>query len=133
MPYVVKAFCVSCLLLFISSSYADMTKPRFIAVSFHADWCNGCKALAPKIKQARAQANLDQSGILFVKLDLTNENTSHQAAMLAESLGISDVFNDNDGNTGYIAVIEASTGILLSRILYKDSVDEMIHSLDLIK
>ena len=53
--------------------------------------------------------------------------------MLAESLGKSDVFNGNDGNTGYIAVIEASTGILLSRILYKDSVDEMIHSLDLIK
>ena len=83
MPLIVETLLVACVLAFTSITYADVAKPRFLAVSFHADWCNGCKGLAPKIKQVRAQAMLEQKDILFVKLDLTNEDTTYQSGLLA--------------------------------------------------
>lgn len=128
-----KAFLVTCCLTILSFSYADMSNPRFLAVSFHADWCASCKALAPKIQTARTRANLDLTDVLFVKLDLTNEKTSHQAALLARSLGIQDLFIQNDGKTGYIAVVEASSGTIISSITKNNNVDEMVVLLNLDK
>ena len=133
MLHTFKAFLLLSMLIMLSFSHADVSNPRFLAVSFHADWCSSCKALAPKISKARTKAHLDQTDVLFVKLDLTDENTSYQAGMLAESLGLGELFKHNNGKTGYIAVVEASTGIILSKITKNATVDEMVVLLDLDK
>ena len=131
MPYIFKALLITLCLTFISASHADIAKPRFLAVTFHADWCGSCLALAPKIEKARAKANLDQTDVLFVKLDLTDDNTTHQASLLAQSLGIGALFEHNNGKTGYVAVIEASSGTIISKITKNNKIDEMIALLDL--
>jgi len=133
MLHTFKAFLLISMLVMLSFSHADVSNPRFLVVSFHADWCSSCKALAPKISKARTKAHLDQTDVLFVKLDLTDENTSYQAGMLAESLGLGELFKHNNGKAGYIAVVEASTGIILSKITKNATVDEMVVLLDLDK
>ena len=54
------------------------TKPAVYGVLMYADWCGSCKALDPKIRQAREEAKLDIQDVLFVTLDLTDEIAKHQ-------------------------------------------------------
>ncbi len=91
-------------------------KPMIYAVMMHADWCGTCKALGPKITQAREKDKLDSKNLLFVKLDLTDETTTHQAAMMAAALGISELYESNAGKTGFMLLINAETGEKIARI-----------------
>ncbi len=97
-------------------------KPTVYAVMMHADWCGTCKAMGPKIAQARVEGELDSKDVLFVKLDLTNKQTKHQAAMMAEILGFSELYESNAGKTGYMLLIDAKTGKKITSITNKSDV-----------
>ncbi len=59
--------------LFANTATADKhqtTQPEAVALIFHADWCGSCKAMDPKIKEARK--DLGDASALFVVLDLTD-------------------------------------------------------------
>ncbi len=94
-------------------------KPAVYGVLFYADWCGSCKALDPKITQAREEAELDTQDVLFVTLDLTDEVTKHQAAMMASTLGISDVYESNAGKTGFMLLLNAESGEKFSQLTNK--------------
>ena len=94
-------------------------KPMVYAVMMYADWCGTCKALDPKITQAREIDNLDSKNVLFVNLDLTDETSNHQAAMMAAALGITELYESNAGKTGFMLLINAETGEKISRITNK--------------
>lgn len=94
-------------------------KPAVYGVLFYADWCGSCKALDPKVTQARGAAKLDTQDVLFVTLDLTNDTTKHQAAMMAAALGISDVYESNAGKTGFMLLLNAENGEKLSQLTNK--------------
>ena len=131
---ILKFLVFSVLVALMSFSYAEMTnpsKPRFVAVFFEADWCSSCKALAPKLSQAREQAQVDDQDILFISLDLTNEHSSHQAGLLAASLGLQALYENNNGKTGYIAIVEASSGMLISKLTKHNSVAEITTAIDI--
>ncbi len=106
-------------------SKAANSRPAVYAVMMHADWCGTCKALAPKISQAREKAKLDEKDVLFVKLDLTNDNTKHQAAMMATALGITGVYEENAGKTGFMLLINAESGEIMARITNKHDVEKI--------
>ena len=130
----IKFLVISAIISMISFSYAEHTnlsKPRFVAVFFEADWCASCKALAPKLTQAREQARVENEDILFISLNLTDESTSHQAAMLATSLCLKELYVKNNGKTGYIAIVEATSGKIISTVTKNYSVDEIIASIDI--
>lgn len=90
--------------------------PELIGVLYYADWCGSCKILDPQVKKARGKAGLDDMPIVFVRMDLTDKTTSAQSAMLASSLGLGDVYADNKGKTGYMAVVDANTKEVVARI-----------------
>ncbi|MEM7401078.1 MAG: thioredoxin domain-containing protein [Pseudomonadota bacterium] len=118
-------------LLFITfplASQAEETKaekPAVYAVTMHADWCGACKALAPKISQARETAKLDEKEVLFVKFDLTNDKTKHQAGMMAAALGITELYMSNAGKTGFLLLINAESGEIIARITSKQDVESI--------
>lgn len=79
------------------------------AVRFYADWCGNCKALDANLNQARSMTDLESGHTLFVVLNLTNDTTKHQAKMLADQLGIGDIYRANNGKTGQLVLINAAT------------------------
>ncbi len=130
----IKFLVVSILMSLLAFSYAQhstVSTPRFVAVFFEADWCASCKALAPKLTQARQQAQLENADILFISLDLTDESTSHQAGMLAASLGLKELYIQNNGKTGYVAIVDASSGEIIAKLTKNNSVAEMINAIDI--
>ncbi len=102
-----------------SEESSATAKPAVFGVLFYADWCGSCKALDPKVTQAREAANLDAQDVLFVTLDLTNDTTKHQAAMMAATLGISDVYESNAGKTGFMLLLDAESGEKVAQLTNK--------------
>lgn len=100
-------------------------KPAVYGVLFYADWCGSCKALDPKITQAREEAKLDEQDVLFVRLDLTDDTTKHQAAMMAAIMGISDLYESNAGKTGFMLLIDTESGEKLEQLTSKLEVSDI--------
>ena len=92
----------------------ETQEPEVFGVLFYADWCGSCKVLEPEIDKARDTADLDNEAVLFVRLDLTDATRSHQAAMLASSLGLGESFARNGGKTGFMLLVDAETGEVIS-------------------
>ena len=115
--------------LVTSADTDSAEKPIVYAVLMHADWCGSCKVLDPKITQARENNGLDEKNVLFITLDLTNETTSHQAAMMADVLEITELYESNAGKTGFMVLIDSKTGDPISRItksLDAESISEQV-------
>lgn len=81
-------------------------EPERMAVLFYADWCGSCKVLDPKIKEARSELS-DETKTLFVTFDLTDDASKMQTAMLAESLGLGEVYAEHGNKTGFMLVLDA--------------------------
>lgn len=96
------------------------------AVMFYADWCGSCKTLDPVMKQARVDGNLDQQNVLFVKLDLTDTTSTNQAKLLADALGISTIYAENEGKTGYVVLVDAQSQKPLAMITKTMKSEEVI-------
>ena len=108
-----------------SEDATPTAKADVYGVLFYADWCGSCKALDPKINQAREESKLDTQDVLFVTLDLTDDTTKYQAAMMASILGINDVYKNNAGKTGHMLLINAENGEKLSQLTNKLEVSEI--------
>lgn len=88
--------------------------PAVMAVAFHADWCPGCKALGPKVMKAK-KAHADD-GVLFVKLDLTNDATKAQSTYLANALGLSKVYAEHGRKTAQVLLIDTKTKKVIGKL-----------------
>ena len=102
---------------------ADAVAPELLVVKLHADWCGSCLVLGPRIDSAREQADLDESSALFVTLDLTDEATRHQSALLAHSLGLEEFFAANRGKTGFAILVDVASGEIKGRLTKDMSAD----------
>lgn len=88
---------------------AQAAPPSHLLVQVHADWCGSCKVLDPRIQALHEQ--LDAAGVLVVKLDYTNAETTRTANRLASALGIADAVAANNG-TGKLLVIDGGSKAL---------------------
>jgi thiol-disulfide isomerase/thioredoxin len=105
---------------------ASPPAPQVLAVYMYADWCKACAVLDPKLKAV--QPEFERGKILFVRLDLTNERTVHQAGMLAQALGIGALYEKNAGKTGYVALVDRASGRTIERIT-KDHSEQDIRTI----
>ncbi|MBI1194845.1 MAG: hypothetical protein GC138_03230 [Gammaproteobacteria bacterium] len=117
------AFIVSVFLGITSTAQAQESaiKPQAYGVLFYADWCGSCKILEPKIQEARQ--SLKDSPILFLTLDMTDEVTKYQAAMLAGTVGLDSLYAENAGKTGYMLIIDANTRKVIGKLTKGDAVE----------
>lgn len=91
-----------------------------IAMYMYADWCGACQAIKPKMEKAKIEFE-DQS-VLFVKMDMTNDFSAHQSKLLASRLGLLEIFNQNEGRTGYVLLVDANTSEIIDKITTDDDV-----------
>ena len=103
-------------------------RPDVLAVAFHADWCGTCEQLEEPVGET-AKAVGDKP-VLFVKLDLTNEETQAQAELLAGALGIDEVWAEHSNRTGFVLLIDRESGEVIDRLTARQSSDEMIELVD---
>ena len=116
-PLIIKTLSVLSLVLVLSPfAKAADDQPEVMGILFYADWCSSCKVLEPQLDQARTDSDLDNQSIVFVTLDLTDETTSHQAKLLAQSLGLGDVYAANEGTTGFMLLVDAETKHVVTRL-----------------
>lgn len=95
-----------------SQAHAAET-PKIIALNFYADWCPGCKALKPKLEEAMKDAA--GQPCLTIKLDQTDKN-SKQAEFMVAALGLSDMWKEHAGKTGYVLLVDGKTHKVVSTI-----------------
>lgn len=94
-------------------------KAETYAVLFYADWCGSCKVIDPKLKEARE--SLDEGPALFVTFDMTDDKTKNQTALLASAIGLQKLYQENEGRTGFLLVIDAESKEVVDRITTEDS------------
>lgn len=105
-------------------------QPRVYGVLFYADWCPKCKVLKPELERARLEDQLDDEDVLFVRLDLTDETTSHQAQLMANALGLEDYYVENEGRTGFMLLIDPTSGQAIDRLTKSMSAEEISQRID---
>jgi len=102
--------------------------PTTTAVAFHADWCGGCKILAPKMEEVMNGLDAEtKAKFAFVKFDLTDEATKAASKTKAAEKGVDALFPMGEGKppTGVIKLVDNATGAVLAKIHYKMSVEEI--------
>lgn len=102
-------------------------EPDRIAILMYADWCGSCKILDPKLKAV--QPEFERSDILFVRFDLTNDATKHQSRLLAQALGLGEVYEMNGGKTGHLVIVDRASGQSIDRVTKNHSEAEIRASL----
>ena len=90
-----------------TQALAQQLQGKPVVVDIYADWCSGCKKIAPTLealkKEYGEQAN-------FVVFNVTDKKTTATAEAKAKELGLEDVFNKYKSKTATVAVINPATG-----------------------
>ena len=98
-------------------------QPRLIAVRYHADWCNPCRALAPSFDKLRA--SVQDEPVLFVTLDFTNNKSKKQAEYLAAVLNLDEIWQSNGMKTGRVLLIDRAQNQVVQTLLSTDNLKQM--------
>lgn len=101
--------------------------PKVIAIKFHADWCGYCKAMGPVFEEM--QAKYDQQPVLYVRLDQTREAGRRQAQYMARALGMGDIWTEYGGKTGFVLLVDGTTGEVIEKLTHDQSLKAMGASL----
>lgn len=98
--------------------------PAVIAMYMYADWCGACQAIKPKMEEAKPE--FEGQPVLFVKMNMTNDFTAHQSKLLAARLGLSEIFEKNEGMTGFVLLLDANTNEVIDKITTDDDTEGII-------
>jgi thiol:disulfide interchange protein len=101
----------------------EQEMPKVIGVLFYADWCGSCKVLDPKLEAVEGQ--LGQKPIVFQRFDMTDEATTYRSKLLANLLGLAEVFERNAGKTGFMLLIDPQTKQVVGRLTKDQSKEEL--------
>ena len=98
---------------------AKVELPAIIAVRIRHDMCPYCKSFDPKFPTLTLQS--DSKSVLFVTLDLSNETTQRQAAMLVSALGLEKVWTGDMSRMGSIVFVDGATREIISTVMQVDT------------
>ena len=82
---------------------ARQVDPDFMVVYIRADWCPACKAMKNNWFAVREKY---KGRVKFVTLDVTDRHKSAFSAQKAQSLGISDFYEQNKARTSTVAIMK---------------------------
>ena len=102
-------------------------KPALVGVVFYADWCGSCKTLDPNVEAA--QAELGDAPVWFTRFDLTDDSTRQQSEYMAALTGLNAIYEQHASKTGFMLLIDPSTGSVVERFTKNDSSAEIARSI----
>jgi len=118
LPFIVLA----CLGLALTAA-AEPTKPKIVGLLFYADWCGSCKVLEPKL--TAIEPGFSGQPVLFTRVDLSNDFTKAQSALLAAQLGVSTAYAENAPKTGFMLLLDSATGRVLAKLTKTQTEEEL--------
>jgi thiol-disulfide isomerase/thioredoxin len=86
---------------------AKVKVPAIIAVRVRHDMCPFCKELDPQLPGLVRDTG--DAAVLFVTLDLSDENTQKQAALMVGALGLDRVWTGDLSKIGSITFVDGTT------------------------
>lgn len=98
-------------------------EPEIIGVFMHADWCGGCKKLKPKLNAVKPQFKSEP--VLFTGFDKTDEFTKEQSRMLAEQMGLTELYEKHKGRTAYVVLVDADTKEEVDILKFRESKQQL--------
>jgi thiol-disulfide isomerase/thioredoxin len=98
-------------------------KPKVIGVLMYSDTCGSCKVLDPKIQNVKQE--FAGEPILFTRVDQSNDFTQHQSKLHTAQLGIHDVYEEQEGKTGYMLLIKTEDNSVAGRLTRDQSEEEI--------
>lgn len=97
--------------------------PRLIGLLMYADWCKSCKVLEPKLDEVKR--DFEEKGVLFTRFDMTDDFTRTQSRLFASWVGLEKIFEENEGRTGYMLLIDPGTKQVVSKLVKTQTSDEL--------
>jgi len=106
---------------------AKVGQPDIIAVRIRHDLCPLCKKLDPRFPDIVRDFN--GQSVLFVTLDLTDQTTQKQAALLTGALGLDSVWTGDLSRIGSVTIMDGPSRRTLS-YAHTTDVDAIRRALD---
>jgi thiol-disulfide isomerase/thioredoxin len=106
---------------------APDAQPRVVAIKFWHELCPACKQLDPRY--AGVLDGFDDGSVLFVTFDMSTEWSRQQSALMAEMLGVKDLYEASLGDFGFVALLAADDRRPLGRITAKQDERQMERSI----
>lgn len=98
---------------------ATVEAPKVIAVRVRHDMCPVCRQLDPKFPELISQSEKDS--VLFVTLDLTNETTQKQAALLVGALELEQAWTGDLTMLGSVTFLDGTSKRILGSVQTTDT------------
>ena len=105
---------------------AAPTKP--FVIKLHARWCPDC--MLTKETSGRASSRPTPARVNFVVLDATNEAAVERSRLEAERFNLRQFFDDYNGATGLVVVLDGRTKEVLAEIGGNASFEEFRSAID---
>lgn len=110
------AMSVAFVLTFSAAVTFAQAKPTVAIIK--ADWCSACQKVEPIMMGLMKEYD---GKVNFVMLDVTNDDTTAQAAAKAKSLGLTAFFEANKKTTSTVAVFTGKKQIYKTAMNYNKS------------
>ena len=93
-------------------------KKKVTVAVIKAEWCSACKKVEPIMMELMQQYG---DRIEFVMLDVSNDESTAQAAAKAKSLGLSNFFEANKKKTSTVGVFKSGRQTYVTAMNYNKS------------
>ena len=94
-----------------------------IVLKFHADWCRPSLVISPMYVELKRKFEVQD--VLFINLNLTDDESLAQSKYLVSALGIEDVWNKHGGITGELLYVDASTREIITSFNAENEYEQM--------
>ncbi|MGD9629655.1 MAG: thioredoxin domain-containing protein [Pyrinomonadaceae bacterium] len=121
----ITAVALSVALMLSFSAVAAFAQTKATVAIIRADWCSACQKVEPIMMGLMKEYD---GKINFVMFDVTNDETTAQAAAKAKSLGLSSFFEANKKMTSTVAVFKGKKQTFKTSMNYNR--DEYVAAFD---
>lgn len=102
-------------------------RPRLVAAMFRSSWCASCRIIEPRIEDVRE--DYEDAAVEFIRFDFTLGRRGGLRER-AEEAGISEVFLQLEGRTGFMLLIDRETGQVFEAVTTSYDRDNIRAALD---
>lgn len=95
----------------------ELRRADVMLVKIHADWCPKCAAQAKNWTAVEPEF-LGQQDVLFVKLDITDKQRRAHSELLANELGLGDIWEARSKRTGQMFLVDRETKQIVADFAY---------------